>query len=126
MTKSRLHRNYTIQEVKNLIIPPIALGQSILFRKENAPHAYVSWAYLSESVATGFADDSYRLTPNDWMSGKELWVMDFIAPFGNVFGISRILQDKFAGQTAKSVRFDADRKLTGRPIWKGRRQENRA
>ncbi len=117
MGHSRLYRKYSVDDIHRLVIPPILTNQAILFRKAGKPHAYVSWAFLSSEVADGFSQDTYRLTAQDWCSGNELWMMDFLAPFGGGIRVAGHLRKHFAGRTAYSLRFDENRKLVGKVHW---------
>ena len=73
------HKNRKLSHVSRVVLPPLHLGQYLLcFNKSKAPCGFISWAYLSESVAKKFANGKYTLQRTDWSSGSELWIIHFI------------------------------------------------
>lgn len=81
MMKSDVHRRWTIGDFNRLVVPPVSLGQYIVFRD---PNCYVSWGLFSEDVVDGFRNRSRKLMPGDWDSGNEFVFVDFICPDGGV------------------------------------------
>lgn len=63
---------------------PLNLGQyRIYYNSKNLPIAFVSWASLSDMVSEKYEKGDYLLQDNEWNSGENLWLIDFISPFGN-------------------------------------------
>ena len=58
-----------------------------------------AWAYLSPVVARRYATGDYELKQEDWRSGRELWVVELLAPFGEG---RRIINDLLDTVFAKS------------------------
>jgi len=86
------------------VLPPLMLKQFRIFRKDNAPVAFASWAYLNEDAAARLAGGSHRVSPKDWKSGDGLWLIDLVAPFGGGDAIIKELREKvFKGQTVKTL-----------------------
>ena len=82
--QSQPHKYYCIQDMEWRVLSPIMLEQCKLYIKTKTtglPMAFVSWAYLSEEAAQRYVQ-TYRLAPGDWNSGKNLWIIDMLAPFG--------------------------------------------
>ncbi|NQY74287.1 MAG: toxin-activating lysine-acyltransferase, partial [Candidatus Margulisbacteria bacterium] len=96
-----------------LIIPPIALKQFRLFRqkKQNAPIAFVSWASVSEEVEERLLKGVVKLSPKDWNSGKNLWLIDVISPFAsNKEILKQLAETEFKDKEIKVLRPRKDKK----------------
>jgi cytolysin-activating lysine-acyltransferase len=91
-TQSKAHANYTLADAYRLFIPPISLGQFLMFGDGSG---FATWAYLSREAADGYRTRTRKLQPDDWKSGDEIWFVDLIAPFGNVRPLIRGLAEKF-------------------------------
>jgi cytolysin-activating lysine-acyltransferase len=86
---------------------PIALGQFWEFRHDDVPRAAISWAALSPEAERRYVVERKGLTMQDWRSGPQIWVIDWIAPFqikGLNAQLRRWLTTKGFPQ-AKTVRF---------------------
>ncbi len=104
MMNSPPHKHLFIADLEWLTAPAIALKQFRIFRKNNTPIAFASWGYLSEEVAGRLSKGGKRLKPADWKSGKELWLIDLIAPFGGQEQIISELREKvFKDQKIKTL-----------------------
>lgn len=102
------HRTYNF-EIDWLVLPPVQLRQFRIWRRDNQPIGYASWAYLSDESAARFADGASgtklrRIAPGEWKSGGQLWLVDVVSPFGGADGMVRELREKvFAGQKVKTL-----------------------
>ena len=90
MIDSSMHQHFFLADMKWLVIPPIHLRQFRIFRRDNHPFAYVSWAMLSEEAGERLKQGNHRLRPDEWRSGDQAWIIDLIAPFG---GHEEVLKD---------------------------------
>ena len=90
MIDSPMHQHFFLADMKWLVIPPIHLRQFRIFRRDNHPFAYVSWAMLSEEAGERLKQGNHRLRPDEWRSGNQAWIIDMIAPFG---GHEEVLKD---------------------------------
>lgn len=84
------HRHLFFADAEWLVLPPLVLGQSKVYLKDDAPLAYASWAWVSNEVEQRLLKGQTRLAPADWKSGDRLWLVDLVAPFG---GADDILDD---------------------------------
>lgn len=110
--RSPLHQNWLLADIERFIVPPLLFGQFKLYCDKERPRAFVSWAFFNaEAEARYLAEDS-RLELDDWRSGDRLWMIDFIAPFGDAGGVCRDLRTGiFASRSGKALR--SDRARTG-------------
>ena len=84
MTRSTNHRYYFITDLEWMVLQPVSLGQFRVFHGEEFPVGVFFWAYVNEEVEKRLSEGIVRLSPDDWKSGDRLWLVDVIAPFGNV------------------------------------------
>lgn len=112
MTQSAPHKHLFITDLEWLLMPAIAAGQFRLWRKDNLPLAFASWAFLNEETEKRMIAGNQRLGPGAWTSGDRLWLMDLIAPFGGKEEALKELKEKvFPGRTIKSLQPDAEGKM---------------
>ncbi|NRA87444.1 MAG: toxin-activating lysine-acyltransferase [Rhizobiales bacterium] len=83
MQHSLIHRFYHITDIDQLFLPPIHLNQFRTYRKGSDLIGLVTWGWFSQDVEDNYLSGKYTLKPHDWKSGKNLWLMDFLAPFGH-------------------------------------------
>lgn len=78
------------------ILPAIAYNQFRLYKNRtgNGPIAFASWAWLSDETQEEFRLGRRLLEPEDWRAGKNLWIVEIIAPFGDEEFVLRDLTEK--------------------------------
>ena len=112
--RSDAHKHIFLTELDWMVMPPIPLRQFRIWRQNNQPVAYASWAFLSDEASQRFTDGAAagrvgRLAPGEWKSGEQLWLIDFIAPFGGGDAMIKELRETvFPGQTVKTIQRAAD------------------
>ena len=77
---SPAHQDYTEVDLQNVIMPALILRQAFLYWDEGKLVGFASLAFMSEELSDAFAKRQHRLTPADWVSGKEPWIVDLITP----------------------------------------------
>ncbi len=73
-----------ITDLEWMTLPAIALDQFRLWRQNNMPVAFATWAYLSDEAEERMQQGVRRLGPADWKSGDNLWLMDLVAPLRRI------------------------------------------
>ena len=107
--RSEAHKHVFLTELDWMVMPPIPLRQFRIWRQNNQPVAYASWAFLSDEASQRFIDGVSagrvgRLAPDEWKSGENLWLIDFIAPFGGGDAMIDELREKvFPGQKVRTI-----------------------
>ncbi len=92
-------RHTLLSELDWRVMPPLMLDQAKLYMKESTPIAYVSWAKLSDAVAQRYCTAPHHLTAADWQSGEQVWIIDFVVPFGGAAEImNELRKTEFAGK----------------------------
>lgn len=82
MMNTPTHKHIFVSDLEWSAIPPVALGQFHLWRRQGVPVGYATWAYLDAEAEARMKAGSLRLAPKDWNSGDRLWLIDFVVPFG--------------------------------------------
>lgn len=114
MSRSDAHKHLFMTEIDWLILPPVQLRQFRIWRRDNQPIGYASWAYLSDEAAARLADGALgtrlrRIAPGEWKGGDQLWLVDVVTPFGGADGMVRELREKvFAGQKLRTLQTAPD------------------
>lgn len=83
-----------------LLLPPIVLDQCRLFMKAGIPHAFFTWAFVSDAVDKRLRSGVPRVAPHEWKSGEHLWLIDVVAPFAPPTAmLDELRATVFAGRT---------------------------
>lgn len=112
------HRDDSIEVVCAEVVWPMLLGNYFIMHEDGKPVAYASWGFFSEKVSTvKMAATRELLLKDDYNTGKEIWLMDVIAPFGHakkaIAKLLRIKQELGLGeQRINFRRWHADRNLS--------------
>ena len=108
------HSKYTPEEVFHYLLLPMESGKARFYNKEDGtPHAFATWCFLTPEKAELFLQDKYTPQQEDWVIDEpsedlQLWVIDFVAPLGNVRQIVRDLRNthkELYGTTNNTVYF---------------------
>lgn len=95
MSRSPLHKHLMITDIEWLVTPPIMLGQFRMWENAGSPVGFASWAYLGEDAEERIVTKGIRrLMPSDWKSGEQLWLIDFLSPFGGQEAMLKELREK--------------------------------
>lgn len=90
MGASAIHRKYSIEDLERLVLPCLLMDQAWV-----VPKACAIWAWLTEEAERSYLERSRKLRPEDFAAGDRLWIVEFIAPFGDVRNHVRDLQALF-------------------------------
>lgn len=91
-SQSHIHRVWPMGSLLQWLLPAILTRQMRIYRKNGKPHAFVSWARLSQDVEEAFVLNTASLQPKDWKSGDRIWFIDWVAPFGGTHEMTRDLK----------------------------------
>lgn len=92
---SRNHRDAPLHVLPVVLLPVIKRQQYVLVQKGDRPVFFLSWAWMSDEAEHRYLNTSAVLLPEeDWCNGDRMWFRDFIAPFGHVRAISRLLREE--------------------------------
>ncbi len=120
MSKSPGHQRWEIGVIDDLVMEPIRLRQFKLYVKDNVPVAFVTWAWLSDEAETQFTSSLSRIRSRDWHGGKNLWIVDLVAPFGGQHQVFSDLMFKvFRNERGKILRPSREREAIEVVRWEG-------
>ena len=96
MSRSDVHKTWTVEDIGRLIIPAIIHNKIRFFVVNGKTVGFVTFAFLSEEAEEGYVNKTRKLQPSDF-KGEEgtLWFIDFIAPFGHVRPFIQELRKEF-------------------------------
>lgn len=115
MLSSEVHRKYLIDDIGATFLPAIHLNQFRLYKnKDGDPIGLVTWAFLSNDLDKKYQNGTAQLKLEDWKSGDNGWIIDFIAPYGHARQIIKDLrQNIFPNKKGKALRVKKDGKIKG-------------
>ncbi|MBN8542833.1 MAG: toxin-activating lysine-acyltransferase [Alphaproteobacteria bacterium] len=107
MLVSKVHRQYQVRDIADIILPAINLGQYRIYRnKKREPIALVTWAMLSAEVEKQYIGGKMVLSEKERTSGDSLYFTDFIAPYGHMKQVKQDIETNlFPNSAGKSLRF---------------------
>jgi hemolysin-activating ACP:hemolysin acyltransferase len=78
------HKDDDIDLVYAEIVIPMIMGNYIILRDQGKIVAYASWGFFSKQVSDAkMRTRKWLLTREDYNTGREIWLMDVIAPYGH-------------------------------------------
>jgi cytolysin-activating lysine-acyltransferase len=106
-------RSYHISALEYWIKPAIELEQIRVFFDDTSglPVAYITWAYLGDDVSKRMSIDSVNaLHFSEWNEGLNLWILDFVAPYGHAREVIRFIKKNMFQHhcLARAVRRDGN------------------
>jgi cytolysin-activating lysine-acyltransferase len=106
-------RRFTfVADIDWRLMPALVLDQCRLFSKEDLPWAFVTWAFVSDAVNERLRSTAPVIAPHEWKSGEHPWLIDVVAPFGDVQAAAKeVLAAVAPGKTGRAWLFDAQGRL---------------
>ncbi len=90
------YRSVQIGAIERLFLPAMQRQQFTLFRDNDQAVGLASWALLNKEAERAYLETGH-LSPNDWTSGDNLWVIHFVAPFGGQAALAAALKERVIG-----------------------------
>jgi cytolysin-activating lysine-acyltransferase len=91
--RSPRHAGHSLAALRPAFEPPLILGQVRVFRFDEVPRGFFTWAWLSPEAERKLVTGG-QLSPADWRSGDRLWLVDLVAPYrGMTQGIVRWIME---------------------------------
>lgn len=89
------HRDAPLHVLPVVLLPVIKRQQYVLVEQQGRPIFFLSWAWMDEAAEHRYLTRSVVVLPEeDWCNGDRMWFRDFIAPFGYIREMTRLLQDE--------------------------------
>lgn len=92
MAQSPYHRRMpTYDYITNHLEQPLTRGQYRIYRRDNRPHAMVTWALINEHTKQALIETDRCLHVDEWDCGSIPLLNDWIAPYGGTIELAREL-----------------------------------
>jgi len=89
---STMHQDAPLHALSTDLLPAIKHKQFALVVEDGKPVFYISWANLSADAEQRYLNDASSPIPeNEWNSGENTWVLDWVAPFGHSVAMRSLL-----------------------------------
>lgn len=98
-------KKYTfIADLDWALLPAVVLDQCRLYTRNDIPFAFFTWAKVNDEIDQRLHSGMLRIAPHEWQSGEHLWLIDAVAPFGQLEAmIDELRKDQLAGQTISAL-----------------------
>jgi len=73
-----------VGDIDWMLLPPVVLDQCRLYNKADLPFAFVTWAFVDDSVDARLRSHHPKIAPHEWNSGEHVWLIDVVTPFGHM------------------------------------------
>lgn len=92
---SDMHRDAPLHVLPLVLLPVIKRRQYVLVQEGDRPVCFLSWAWMDESMERRYLNEGVLSLPEAaWCCGDRMWFRDFIAPFGHVPQMFRLLREE--------------------------------
>lgn len=93
-----------VGDVDWAVLPPVVLDQCRLFTRNALPCAFFTWALVNDQVASRLRAAQPRIAPHEWQCGENVWVIDAVAPFGQMEEMLKELRETiFVGRKVSAL-----------------------
>lgn len=83
LSQSQLHKNLFISDLEWMVMPAILLEQFRIYPAPSGqPAGLVLWASVSDETDARLSQGQFRLSPQEWRAGPNLWLLEMVSPFG--------------------------------------------
>ena len=93
---SPFHKYYTVEDLYTYLQLPIKHGKFRLYYDNGKPVGIITWCWMTTENADAFLQEAYHPTEDDYQYDapgvKELWGMEFIAPYGHTRQMMRAIK----------------------------------
>ena len=83
MGHSTHYNIYRVNDLFELIIPPISCQQFRIWEGKSHPDGFMTWAWLSDEDSEEYQKGNKDIDRYDFAGGNNLWIIDMVMPFNN-------------------------------------------
>ncbi len=102
------HRQRSLAQSVYVYETPLRLGQYQIFRQNGFPRGFVTFGGLSPESEYRLGIQGEHLRDSDFTSGSSFWILDPVAPFGQLRQIINILKRDIPHSRVRANRMDSD------------------
>lgn len=101
---SKLRKNWDVDDVRRRVIIPLFLEQLIIFEDDQEKLCgFLTCAFMNSDSASH--QNTIGVLPNDWRSGPDFWVVDFVAPNGSGQQMLRTVVRDLSGTVISKINY---------------------
>lgn len=89
-SRSVLHCSWDLKLFRRDVLESVELQQFVLMTHNDQPAGYLSWGHLSDEAEIKYIVNPNSLQLDDKRSGKHLWLLNWVAPFGGTKEFMRV------------------------------------
>lgn len=89
LAESGVYTHWSLSKIGEMFGYPMSLNQCFVFYRDKNAVGVITYAYVSDDSLEELLSGKRIICKDDWQSGKNLFVPDFVAPFGDVKVIAR-------------------------------------
>ena len=98
MVASNEHRNWKLGNLETYLFFPVRHNRIRVYLEDNIPVGLITWCWMYPEDANQFLQGNYHPSEDDFkhdnIEGKELWGLEFIAPYGHARKINRMIRNE--------------------------------
>lgn len=98
MLASNEHRGWYLGGLDTYLLLPVKHNRIRVYLDEGVPVGLITWCWMYPEDADNFLQGDYHPTEDDFrydnIEGKELWGLEFIAPYGHARKINRLIRNE--------------------------------
>jgi len=117
---SKLHASWYVGDLINNVIPALEKGSFRIYRStDHALRAFVTWAFFDDETHAALQSDGLTPSADKWQIDGHLWIMDFVAPFGDAKTLIADLKHNVFPErlNAYSIHRSSDGEIRRKPVW---------
>lgn len=109
MLASDYHKDYTVEDIDNLMTAAIEAGRLEVMYKEDIPVGMFSYTFLTPPQEKNYINNQWSESVKDiWKNNPEngnLYIIDFIAPHKNAMSVARFTQKTLKNRCRNKYQF---------------------
>ncbi len=121
MELSAVHKKWNVKDIGRFIYTPIVNDMIFMVASPKRACAFLTYAFLDDRVEKSLLDPNLKFKGNDWASGDNLRLMEFVAPLGHAKEIIKFFRRTILPRTSHE-RAKATRRRLNKPlkavVWK--------
>ena len=98
---SNEHRRWSLGLLDTYLLLPIKHNRIRIYLEDGVPVGLITWCWMYPEDADAFLQGDYHPSEDDFqydnIEGKELWGLEFIAPYGDARKINRLVREEVKG-----------------------------
>lgn len=105
---TKTHNKRSLTQAVYSFETPWRLNQYHIFRQNGYPRGFATFAGLTTEAELKYAVHGEALTDKDFAGGPSFWIVDLVAPFGQIRQIADILKRDIPHKRVRANRMDSD------------------